>query len=1125
VANLNAANAAELAVAIIAANASADPVNTITLTADIDLSAGPLPILNPQAGTQLVIDGDGNTVDGGGVSRIFFAYSGTIQIQDVVLANGVAQGGDGGIAEASGLAGGAGGGGMGAGGALFVNALANVTISGVTFQTNAALGGNGGDANHSNNGTNNVSGGGGGMGGNGGDGGNVGGNGSGGGGGLFGDGGDGAGPVFGFGGGGGGLDDDGEDATAGTEGGDGGGTNGGAGGGTGVAGVDGGFGGGGGGGGGDSGVPGADGGDGGTGGGGGGGGGGAAGGPGGDFGGGGGGAELGGPGGFGGGGGGTGFGDSGRAPGGFGGGLGGTVFFSPIAGDGGSGFGGAVFVRDGGTLTIIDSALPTGNTVTAGLGGDGIDGTLLDADDGADGAAAGAAFFLHGATVAAFTGTTTVGDDIAGTGGVTQNGAGILTLAGANTYTGATTVNGGTLQVDGSIASSATTVNGGGTLGGNGTAGAVSVANGGTLAPGASAGTLSTGNLSFAAGAIFAVELAAAAQFDRVDVTGTVALNGATLDLSQLGTFNPAINTTFEIIDNGSGTAVTGTFAGLAEGTIFSAGNDRFRISYVGGDGNDVVLTALDNEPPVAQDRAAAGDEDMVIAGTLLATDVEIDALSFALVDQAANGTVVVNADGSFTYTPNANFTGADSFTYIANDGTDDSNVATVTVTVNSRQDAPVAQNGAAAGDEDTVIAGTLVANDADNDPLSFALVEQAANGTVAVNADGSFTYTPNADFNGTDSFTFIANDGTTNSNVATVALTVNPLNDAPVAQDGAAVGDEDTVIAGALVANDPDNDPLSFALVDQAANGTVVVNADGSFTYTPDADFNGTDSFTFRAHDGQDFSNVASIALTVNPDGWDFATSGNFAGTASSEVLWRHGGGEALLWSFSNGNVQADSLGIVDNAWRVVGSGDLDGDGVSSIVWRHVVDGTVRVDGHDLGQTDTAWTLALIDDFNGDGRDEFLWRHANGEVVVDGQSLGVVDNVWVIQTSGDFTGNGGSELVWRNAVTGEVLVDGTSIGVIDSAWQIQGAGDFNGDDTVDQADFLVWRHANGEVQINGQSLGVIGNDWTLAAIDDFNGDGADELLWRHANGEVQLDGQTLGNLPSDALAPGLLLV
>ena len=186
------------------------------------------------------------------------------------------------------------------------------------------------------------------------------------------------------------------------------------------------------------------------------------------------------------------------------------------------------------------------------------------------------------------------------------------------------------------------------------------------------------------------------------------------------------------------------------------------------------------------------------------------------------------------------------------NDGTSTTSAFTL-VHLTVTNDVPVAQDGSASGNEDTPIGGTLVATDLDNPTLTYALGAQAANGTVVVNTDGTYTYTPNPDFNGTDSFTFTASDGTIGSNTATVTLTVAAVNDAPVAQNGSASGNEDTPITGTLVATDVESLTLTYALGAQAANGTVVVNTDGTYTYTPNLNFNGTDSFTFTASDGND--------------------------------------------------------------------------------------------------------------------------------------------------------------------------------------------------------------------------------------------------------------------------------
>jgi len=250
--------------------------------------------------------------------------------------------------------------------------------------------------------------------------------------------------------------------------------------------------------------------------------------------------------------------------------------------------------------------------------------------------------------------------------------------------------------------------------------------------------------------------------------------------------------------------------------------------------------------------------------------------LTALLVTGPASGTMALNANGAFTYTPNANFNGTDSFTYRANDGTTNSGPATVTITVVPVNDAPVANPDSYTTNEDTaltVAAPGVLANDTDVDgnALTAALVTGPASGTLALNANGAFTYTPNANFNGTDSFTYRANDGTTTSGPATVTITVVPVNDAPVANPDSYTTNEDTaltVAAPGVLANDTDVDgnALTAALVTGPASGTLTLNTNGAFTYTPNANFNGTDSFTYRANDGTTTSGPATVTITVVP-------------------------------------------------------------------------------------------------------------------------------------------------------------------------------------------------------------------------------------------------------------------
>jgi VCBS repeat-containing protein len=185
--------------------------------------------------------------------------------------------------------------------------------------------------------------------------------------------------------------------------------------------------------------------------------------------------------------------------------------------------------------------------------------------------------------------------------------------------------------------------------------------------------------------------------------------------------------------------------------------------------------------------------------------------------------------------------------------------------------DAPVALDDAYGGEEDTTLsvpAPGVLGNDADvdGDALTAALVSGPASGTLTLNADGSFEYVPDAGFNGVDSFTYTASDGTASSNVATVTITINAVNDAPVALDDAASTDFETAAIIAVLANDsdPDGDALAVVGVTDGANGSVVINADGTATYTPNAGFSGTDAFTYTISDPGGLTAAATVTVEV---------------------------------------------------------------------------------------------------------------------------------------------------------------------------------------------------------------------------------------------------------------------
>ncbi len=251
---------------------------------------------------------------------------------------------------------------------------------------------------------------------------------------------------------------------------------------------------------------------------------------------------------------------------------------------------------------------------------------------------------------------------------------------------------------------------------------------------------------------------------------------------------------------------------------------------------------------------------------TLTGSDLDTgDTLDFAIASQPAHGSVSLSGAVA-TYTPEANYNGADSFTFTANDGTADSAPALVSLTVSPVNDAPSAIAGSATVNEDGTVDITLTGSDIDTgDTLGFAVASQPAHGSVTL-LGAVATYTPEANYNGADSFTFTANDGTADSAPALVSLTVSPVNDAPSAIAGSATVSEDGTVDITLTGSDIDTgDTLGFAVASQPAHGSVTLSG-AVATYTPEANYNGADSFTFTVSDGTADSAPALVSLTVSP-------------------------------------------------------------------------------------------------------------------------------------------------------------------------------------------------------------------------------------------------------------------
>ncbi len=284
-----------------------------------------------------------------------------------------------------------------------------------------------------------------------------------------------------------------------------------------------------------------------------------------------------------------------------------------------------------------------------------------------------------------------------------------------------------------------------------------------------------------------------------------------------------------------------------------------------------VTVTAV-NDPPTAVDDVVTVNEDSSANQMNVRSndfDVDGDAITISAATQPVHGSITFSASYVY-YTPTLNYFGSDSFTYTINDGHGSSDTATVTVTVLSVNDAPVAGDDSvtiiedSANNEITVLAND---NDIDGDLLSIIGTTQPPHGSVTY-ATPYVYYTPTANYFGSDSFSYTISDGNGGTDVAVVFITVTGVNDPPVAVDDTATVAEDSSGNSLNVRSndyDPDNNPLSIVSVTPPSHGTATFTATFVY-YTPQANYFGSDSFTYTITDGQGGTDTATVTVTVTP-------------------------------------------------------------------------------------------------------------------------------------------------------------------------------------------------------------------------------------------------------------------
>ncbi len=310
-------------------------------------------------------------------------------------------------------------------------------------------------------------------------------------------------------------------------------------------------------------------------------------------------------------------------------------------------------------------------------------------------------------------------------------------------------------------------------------------------------------------------------------------------------------------------------------------GPDSFTFNVNDGKANsDEVMISVTvlavNDAPIANPQSKTTKENKSLSAALAGSDVDGDPLIFIICKEPEHGTLTLNSgfntNGRLIYKPLPNFTGPDIFTFKLNDGEAESAPATVSINVAPNL-LPVAEAHSVTTVEDTPVEIRLMGSDPDADPLAYSLVTYPSHGSLNGTAP-NFTYTPNTNFHGSDSFIFKTNDSAADSAPATVSIMVSSVNDPPVANDDTATTREDTpVVTIDVLANDTDVDNIgrylyldtfSVTAVSQGTNGSVTINPDNTLSYKPNENFYGSDTFTYTISDGKGLIDTAKVNITV---------------------------------------------------------------------------------------------------------------------------------------------------------------------------------------------------------------------------------------------------------------------
>ncbi len=318
-----------------------------------------------------------------------------------------------------------------------------------------------------------------------------------------------------------------------------------------------------------------------------------------------------------------------------------------------------------------------------------------------------------------------------------------------------------------------------------------------------------------------------------------------------------------------------GNFQYIPAPNFFGGDSFEYRVCDNGGlcDQSTVSITVeAVNDAPVIGEETMSTSEDMSTTLNIASNDTEIesDLISYGIITNGSNGVASLSPSGQFTYTPNSNFWGVDAIVYEACDPFNACSEAVLEINISSVNDAPTASNSFIQLEEDDIQLGSVAAlvNHADDESLFFGALNSPEHGVLFISSNGDFSYTPFANYFGSDEFSYITCDAFGACDSAVVVITVSSINDQPATGNDILETSEDTAILFDLSTNDSDveNDPLTYSLTETTWLGSMLVSSSGMLTFEPYLNAFGTDSIAVNVCDTHGACAESFVAIIVNP-------------------------------------------------------------------------------------------------------------------------------------------------------------------------------------------------------------------------------------------------------------------